>query len=217
MQQIIRIEAPCDQNWDQMKPNDNGRHCASCCKTVVDFTDWPLELIAQYLQEKGKGNVCGHFRANQLNTPFETQEALANKVWQAAIPLYRKIAALIILFFAVTISSCNTHTTGTPEQQPVTQKDRPALPDTGKLHFDGTASIAPVPSYLMDRGADTKTTNREGTPKHKKYKKQQTVDTIQAEATPDPGEPHFQGAPELVRDTYRVRQNIVPAPDSTNK
>ena len=34
----ISLPKPCDENWDTMTPADKGRHCAQCCKTVVDFT-----------------------------------------------------------------------------------------------------------------------------------------------------------------------------------
>lgn len=197
MQHIIRIENPCNENWDTMTPNDNGRHCDRCCKTVVDFTEWPLEAIAQYLQEKGKGNVCGHLRASQLNTPFETPETLAHKVWQTAIPLYRKIAAVIILFFAVTISSCGNNTTGTPRQQPVSTTGEP-LPDTQKIHYDGDISIAPV---------DTN-----GVPFQDHSKTREPVDVAA------PVESFVQGAPEAEpMETYELQHNTRSESDSTNK
>lgn len=92
-----------------MIPEGNGRHCMSCCKTVVDFTSWEPADIVQYIKEKGQGNVCGHFKKQQLNVPIETPETLAIKIWNTPVPLYRKIAAVIIIFFGVTIASCNTN------------------------------------------------------------------------------------------------------------
>ncbi|WP_123985195.1 hypothetical protein [Taibaiella soli] len=206
MQYTIHIAAPCNENWNNMTPNENGRHCDSCCKTVVDFTNWPLEDIAQYLQQNGKGNVCGHFRASQLNTPFETPEILANKVWQTNIPLHRKIAAVIVLFFAVTVSSCGTKdTTGKPKQ-PTTQ-NTPAVADSEKTHFDGNCSIKPFNS-------DTLAPHQ--TPKNSTYKKHKQPKTRQTFEANDI-EPQVQGAVEMVPMDTNWRQHIPAAKsDSTN-
>ena len=37
-QKPILIPKPCHENWDKMTPNEQGRHCKSCAKTVVDGT-----------------------------------------------------------------------------------------------------------------------------------------------------------------------------------
>ncbi len=34
----LRIASPCHASWEGMTPNDGGRHCARCAKTVVDVT-----------------------------------------------------------------------------------------------------------------------------------------------------------------------------------
>jgi hypothetical protein len=34
----LHIPTPCHENWDAMTPRGDGRHCASCAKTVVDLT-----------------------------------------------------------------------------------------------------------------------------------------------------------------------------------
>lgn len=212
MQYEIRIEAPCDQGWDHMTPNDQGRHCDRCCKTVVDFTEWPLDDIARYLQEMGKGNVCGHFRGSQLNTPFETPETLAQKVWQTAIPLYRKIAAVIILFFAVTISSCGTENTnkGKPQTQTTTGEPKP---HPNKIHFDGGPSIVPIKPAAADHSKTSEVAG-DNTAKHKPNKPYKTPKTVEANIDA----PEVQGAVEVTPvDTAALHHNIAPNSDATNK
>jgi len=61
----ISIPEPCSEQWQQMTPVDGGRHCESCCKTVVDFTAMAdVEIISYFAV---KSNVCGRFDEPQLN------------------------------------------------------------------------------------------------------------------------------------------------------
>lgn len=65
----ISIEAPCAQSWDEMSPDISGRFCASCQKTVVDFTKFSdAELVAYFQQRKIFG--CGRFTEKQLSIPI---------------------------------------------------------------------------------------------------------------------------------------------------
>ncbi|NVO84912.1 hypothetical protein [Hymenobacter terrestris] len=34
----ISVPQPCSENWAAMTPAAQGRHCAACAKTVVDFS-----------------------------------------------------------------------------------------------------------------------------------------------------------------------------------
>ena len=44
----ISIPQPCSQSWQQMTPVEQGRHCESCCKTVVDFTPMSNDEIKDF-------------------------------------------------------------------------------------------------------------------------------------------------------------------------
>ncbi|WP_299335534.1 carboxypeptidase-like regulatory domain-containing protein [uncultured Psychroserpens sp.] len=61
----IKIPEPCHEDWNTMTPNQKGRHCASCQKTVHDFTSKTDESIVKALQSGG--NLCGRFKSTQLN------------------------------------------------------------------------------------------------------------------------------------------------------
>lgn len=61
----ITIPEPCHENWEAMSPNEKGRHCDKCAKTVVDFTAMSDSTIIQYLQNNK--NACGRFYNHQLN------------------------------------------------------------------------------------------------------------------------------------------------------
>ncbi|OJW60977.1 MAG: hypothetical protein BGO55_31185 [Sphingobacteriales bacterium 50-39] len=49
-----------------MHPNEKGRHCMACQKTVVDFTLMSDTEIIQYFS-KASGSVCGRVGSDQLN------------------------------------------------------------------------------------------------------------------------------------------------------
>jgi hypothetical protein len=48
-----------------MQPTEKGRHCESCCKTVVDFTAMSDTEIISYLSKAGP-HVCGRLMPDQL-------------------------------------------------------------------------------------------------------------------------------------------------------
>jgi hypothetical protein len=111
----IHIPEPCHEDWDNMLPEADGRHCLQCCKTVVDFTGWEVDAIADYLKS-AQGNTCGRFTSDQVQIPSQPEpEELARYVIRASMPLYRKLAAMIILFFGLSVSACDAQkTTGEP-------------------------------------------------------------------------------------------------------
>jgi len=55
----INIANPCQQSWQQMTPETDGRHCQSCCKTVIDFTAMSNAEVIAYLT--AHTHVCGRF------------------------------------------------------------------------------------------------------------------------------------------------------------
>lgn len=64
----IQINDPCHEDWNKMTPQDQGRHCDSCQKVVVDFTIKSDAFIAGHL--KKHNNVCGRFKSEQLGRPI---------------------------------------------------------------------------------------------------------------------------------------------------
>lgn len=64
----ISIPEPCHENWDKMIPNENGRFCLSCSKTVIDFTSMLPEEIQHFFIQNQNQKICGRFKESQLNT-----------------------------------------------------------------------------------------------------------------------------------------------------
>lgn len=74
----ISIPEPCHENWHEMTPNEKGRFCQSCQKTVVDFTQMTNQQLYQAILHSGN-QLCGHFHADQLNTPiYEKPSSISN-------------------------------------------------------------------------------------------------------------------------------------------
>lgn len=62
----IHLPEPCSQDWNKMSPKANGRHCNSCDKIVVDFTQMnDDQLIDFFVYQKHK--ACGRFLPSQLD------------------------------------------------------------------------------------------------------------------------------------------------------
>jgi hypothetical protein len=51
-----------------MTPNEKGRFCSSCTKTVVDFTKMSPDAIQDYLHNNKDQRICGHIKQSQLDS-----------------------------------------------------------------------------------------------------------------------------------------------------
>lgn len=68
----ITIPEPCHEKWHAMTPTQKGAFCDKCEKEVIDFTSYSNYELARKL---GRGeNLCGRFRANQLDRPLPSLE-----------------------------------------------------------------------------------------------------------------------------------------------
>lgn len=61
----ISIPEPCHEGWQNMTPVEKGRFCASCQKTVFDFTHLSDNEIIKLVSKKD--NLCGRINVSQLN------------------------------------------------------------------------------------------------------------------------------------------------------
>ncbi|TDO78093.1 hypothetical protein EV143_103338 [Flavobacterium chryseum] len=68
MKHKITIPEPCHEDWDKMTPNENGRFCLSCSKTVVDFTSMLPEEVQHFFIQNQNKKVCGRFKNEQLES-----------------------------------------------------------------------------------------------------------------------------------------------------
>lgn len=75
----FRIDNPCSQHWEQMTPEAQGRFCASCQKTVVDFTGMSdAEMLRAFAGAGAAVNAagtCGRFLRGQLDRALVAEPA----------------------------------------------------------------------------------------------------------------------------------------------
>ena len=126
----ISIPEPCHENWGAMTPNEQGRFCGSCQKTVVDFTHFSAEDIQNYFTKHYGQKVCGRFKKQQLN-PIDIQ--IPSTIF-SQMSASRKFALALLLVFGTTLFSCTDN-----QGQPATLGEV-KLVDSTKAKID-TASI----------------------------------------------------------------------------
>ena len=98
----IYIPEPCHENWGAMTPNEQGRFCGSCQKTVVDFTNFTTENIQNYFTKHYGQKVCGRFKNEQIH---HINIQIPNNVF-SYIPASRKFALALLIVFGTTLFSC---------------------------------------------------------------------------------------------------------------
>lgn len=93
----ITIPQPCHESWAQMTPAAQGRHCAACQKTVIDFTQLTDADLLQFFKQSS-GKVCGRFVAAQLKRPLRAAAAPGCalwRVWLASVVVVLSLRAIL--------------------------------------------------------------------------------------------------------------------------
>lgn len=97
----LAVQTPCHEDWNQMHPEEKGRFCASCCKTVTDFTNMSDRQLAEFFK-KPKENICGRFYADQLERDIP--------IPKKRIPWIRYFFQFTWPAFVLFLKSCGQHT-----------------------------------------------------------------------------------------------------------
>lgn len=131
MKQHISIPKPCHEDWNKMDPNNEGKFCNSCSKTVVDFTKMDKEEIHTYFKQKSGENTCGHFYASQLEE---------NDVQRPSVFKRVNYFATIVLGLFLPLSSCKKQLTGEPS---VIEDKKAETELTGDVVYTGSDQKVP--------------------------------------------------------------------------
>ena len=75
----LSIAEPCDKNWANMQPDEQGRFCNSCKKDVIDFTVMDNKEMYNTIL-KSDANICGRFNQLQLDVAIQ-YEAEKKQRW----------------------------------------------------------------------------------------------------------------------------------------
>jgi len=90
-----------------MKPENNGRHCSSCAKLVVDFTEKTDLEIKNILIENAGKKTCGRFRKNQINRPLAITLDVTSIIQSHSS--HKIFIAALLLAFGTGLFSCYDH------------------------------------------------------------------------------------------------------------
>ncbi|MCE3295364.1 MAG: hypothetical protein K0R65_1078 [Crocinitomicaceae bacterium] len=96
----ISIPKPCHESWNDMLPEEQGRFCLKCTKTVVDFSVKSKKEITDFFRE-ASGKVCGRFSVNQLDK--KSVPALA---YTYPVKHIGKFAWALYMVFGTLLFSC---------------------------------------------------------------------------------------------------------------
>lgn len=141
----LQINKPCHENWDAMTPNERGRHCASCNKTVVDLTAMPPAQAATYMTDLGKQLQSGHHVCVRAHA--DTNGRLL-KPGARKLLLTNGLAAIL----AMTLSGCGDHLDSgaqNPPQQGTTQQPPTRMGAVANPHPMLGAPVPTPPRAMM--------------------------------------------------------------------
>lgn len=110
----LSIPKPCHEDWDKMTPNEQGRHCDHCQKTVVDFSAKSDEEIKRFFEERNYQAVCGRFTNIQLD---RVRIYLPQDIFIRPIPLWQKYLAMLLICFGSMVFSLDVLVGGYPSVQ----------------------------------------------------------------------------------------------------
>ena len=141
----ISIPKPCHEDWNAMTANQQGRHCTSCAKTVVDFTQMSDEEVKHFLINKKEEKLCGRFNNTQLH---RIRIELPQDILYINMPSWKRFLAACLIVFSTTLFSCDVSTKGEPVIDHTQSATSPAYRQADSIII-GKPGI-PDSSYVWD-------------------------------------------------------------------
>lgn len=142
----ISIQKPCHENWNNMLPEEKGRFCLTCQKTVIDFTNKSKEEIKDFFQHSST-NICGRFRSSQLEPQLIQMKPIKRN--------HFFFMALYFVFGGLLFGSCGDHPTiGETQQGKIQLKNEQQKSQTEQNHKKDT--LSPVVGKVKAKNECTK-------------------------------------------------------------
>ena len=153
----LKIEKPCNENWDKMSKNNQGRHCQLCDKTVVDFTKMSSEEIKEYLLKRGNERICGRIIKEPIKRAPSKKEQWFNslrlKINQRIAFRPIRYSLLSLLSVLMVLFGCNQNVVenknGTKDNPPTTAPDSITNDSTQRIDELHTVGNIARPEPLM--------------------------------------------------------------------
>ncbi|BAO75240.1 energy transducer TonB [Winogradskyella sp. PG-2] len=100
----LSIPKPCHEDWSKMTPNEKGKFCQSCSKTVVDFTKMEVDEIQDYIHRNKDQRICGHIKQSQLNA---INLRIPETVFKKTLSFHRLFLLALLLAMGTTLLNCS--------------------------------------------------------------------------------------------------------------
>lgn len=91
MKYKIKIENPCEEDWNKMTPVEGGKFCLRCSKNVIDFTNSSDTEIFR-IMKNASGQICGRLREDQHDRVLIIEQPKTSKKFT-----FSNIAASLLL------------------------------------------------------------------------------------------------------------------------
>ncbi len=116
------IPKPCHENWANMLPDEKGKFCASCQKSVHDFTQSSSQEIKNIF-EKENGNICGRIIISEKIEFSKLQQIIitASQFTQKYFSKFGSIASAAT--FLLIITGCQRKLIQSASQQNLKDKE----------------------------------------------------------------------------------------------
>jgi hypothetical protein len=131
----ISIPTPCHENWDEMNVAEKGRFCASCQKTVYDFTKLSDREILEKINSSQ--NMCGRFLKKQLDRELAVPKDKSS-LWIAA-------ASSLLTFLDI-----GTHDAVAQEKPATVQTDVTLIDDISRKSDSILGNIVTISGIITD-------------------------------------------------------------------
>jgi hypothetical protein len=136
MNPTYSIQKPCTEDWGKMSPEQQGRHCQVCCKTVVDFSKKSDTEIVDFLKANAEKKICGRFRSEQLVPPAGSRAPKKNSRYRIFF------AALFFVFGGMLFTSCSSTRGGDPFGREPLMGTVAYIPDSTETALMGDTVLA---------------------------------------------------------------------------
>ena len=102
----ITIPKPCHEDWNKMTPEETGRFCNSCVKSVVDFTAMNAPEINAFMSAHEGEKICGRFKKDQVAT-FSIH--IPQRVLHQKLPFQKAFLLVLFIVMGTSLFSCRNH------------------------------------------------------------------------------------------------------------
>ena len=106
----VEIKEPCNESWENMKIGLVSRHCESCKKDVMDFTQKTRAEIILYLLSHPNDDVCGRMNSTQFDFHHDDIPILIEAFRTSKTSV--NASFLILTLVCLSLASCSSDNSG---------------------------------------------------------------------------------------------------------